>query len=231
VTQVQYSCISEQQQLQQRRRRRRQFIRWLQHQIKYRWTPPLDACRVVTFGGCSFSITDGWNSAVFFAHLRTHVWLTLTVARQRRVDDMETKSVDDVTLPLLVEEPADTKQASCDLYDFVVCTVVIGLVCVFGLAGNITSFFVLCKHKTETATIFLLQCMAVFDSLLLLSTLLLYVLPAVYPYTGSLQVSHSTLCFSGVFIGEQTVMTLPQNWKAPRLAPYLLNSKMYGCSW
>jgi len=141
---------------------------------------------------------------------------------------METKSADDVTLPPYVEEPADTKQASCDLYDFVVCTVVIGLVCVFGLAGNITSFFVLCKHKTETATIFLLQCMAVFDSLLLLFTFLLYVLPAVYPYTGSLQVSHSTLCFSGVFFREQIVMPFPQNWQASRLAPYFSNSKMHG---
>ena len=139
---------------------------------------------------------------------------------------MEAKSADDVTLPPLVDEDADTDQASCDLYDFVVFTVVIGLVCVFGLAGNITSFFVLCKHKTETATIFLLQCMAVFDSLLLLFALFLYVLPAVYPYTGSLQVSHSTLCFSGVFIGEQRVVALSQKWQAPRLAVYFSYSKM-----
>lgn len=56
---------------------------------------------------------------------------------------------------------------NCDLYEFLVCSVVIGLICLFGLTGNVTSFVVLYKHKTETAAVFLLQCMAVFDSLLL----------------------------------------------------------------
>jgi len=97
---------------------------------------------------------------------------------------------DDLTPSPFVDEDSDTEDASCRLYDFVVLTVVLGLVCLFGLAGNITSFFVLCKHKTETATIFLLQCMAVFDSLLLVASLILYVLPNFYPYTGRLQVSN-----------------------------------------
>jgi len=79
--------------------------------------------------------------------------------------------------------------AGCQLYEFVVCTVIIGTVCMFGLAGNVVSFFVLCKHKSDTAAIFLLQSMAVFDSLLLIVTLIIYVLPSVYPYTGALQVS------------------------------------------
>lgn len=95
---------------------------------------------------------------------------------------------DYMTFAPYVEEDSDDEEAGCLLYDFVVCTIVIGLVCVFGLAGNVTSFFVLCKHKTETATIFLLQCMAVFDSLLLLFTFFIYVLPSIYPYTGRLQV-------------------------------------------
>lgn len=82
----------------------------------------------------------------------------------------------------------DADEAGCRLYDFVVCTVIIGLVCLFGLAGNVTSFFVLLKHKSETATIFLLQSMAVFDSLLLLVSLFIYTLPFIYPYTGRLQV-------------------------------------------
>jgi len=104
---------------------------------------------------------------------------------------MDAESSNDVTLLSSVQEHADSDQASCELYNFVVCTLIIGLVCIFGLAGNVTSFFVLCKHKTETATIFLLQCMAVFDSMLLVVTLFVYVLPAVYPYTGRLQVSRS----------------------------------------
>jgi len=99
-------------------------------------------------------------------------------------------SADHMTFSPFVEEDSDAETSGCRLYDFVVCTVVIGLVCVFGLAGNVTSFFVLCKHKTETATIFLLQCMAVFDSLLLLFSIFIYVLPYIYPYTGKLQVSN-----------------------------------------
>jgi len=106
---------------------------------------------------------------------------------------MEANSADATTSQ---PEDSDPDKASCELYDFVVCTVVIGLVCVFGLAGNVTSFFVLLKHKTESATIFLLQSMAVFDSLLLLVSLFLYVLPHVYPYTGRLQVRRATQCFS-----------------------------------
>jgi len=102
---------------------------------------------------------------------------------------MEVESAYDVTFSPFVEEDSDTEEAGCLLYKFVVCTIVIGLVCVFGLAGNVTSFFVLCKHKTETATIFLLQCMAVFDSLLLLFAFFIYALPSIYPYTGRLQVS------------------------------------------
>jgi len=105
---------------------------------------------------------------------------------------MASESADAVTLEPSVEEDWNTDDtSSCLLYNFVVCTVVIGLVCVFGLAGNITSFFVLLKHKTESATIFLLESMAVFDSLLLLVSLFVYVLPTVYPYTGRLQVRHT----------------------------------------
>jgi len=103
---------------------------------------------------------------------------------------MDAESGDDAAVTLQAGGSAadDADEAGCRLYDFVVCTVIIGLVCVFGLAGNVTSFFVLLKHKSETATIFLLQSMAVFDSLLLLVSLFIYTLPFIYPYTGRLQV-------------------------------------------
>ena len=80
----------------------------------------------------------------------------------------------------------------CNLYSFVVCAVVIGVVCLFGLAGNVLSFIVLCKHKTENAAIFLLQCMAVFDFLLLVATLFIYTFPSVFPYTGYLEVMYTS---------------------------------------
>ena len=94
---------------------------------------------------------------------------------------------------------------SCRLFEFVVCSVLIGAFCVFGLVGNVASFVVFCRqHKTTTATtcrdhkttaasaVLLLQCMAVCDSLLLLVALVVYSLPAVYAYTGQLRVIHDT---------------------------------------
>lgn len=78
-------------------------------------------------------------------------------------------------------------EESCKQFEFVVCTIVIGLLCFLGLAGNITSFFVLRKHKSETATIFLLLVLAVSDSILLLCSFLVYTLSSIYPLTGGLR--------------------------------------------
>jgi len=74
-----------------------------------------------------------------------------------------------------------TQQIHCDLYDFVVFSLIIGFICLFGLAGNVLSFIVLWKHKSETAAIFLLQCMAVSDFLLLVCAIFLYTLPVSRP--------------------------------------------------
>jgi len=107
---------------------------------------------------------------------------------------METTTRDGAPADATVTSPMTSSSAeeeSCRLYDFVVCTVLIGAFCVFGLVGNATSFVVFCRqHKTDTAAsaVLLLQCMAVCDSLLLLVAIAVYALPAVYPYTGHLQV-------------------------------------------
>lgn len=84
---------------------------------------------------------------------------------------------------------------SCRLYDFVVCTLLIGSFCVFGLVGNVTSFVVFCRQqKTGAAAsaVLLLQCMALCDSLLLLVAIAVYALPTVYPYTGHLRAVYET---------------------------------------
>ena len=99
-------------------------------------------------------------------------------------------NADDVTAKWTTSAAAAATAADdegCNLYDFVVCTIVIGLICVFGLTGNITSFVVMYKQKNETAAVYLLQNMAVFDSLLLAVSIVIYTLPSVYPYTGRLQ--------------------------------------------
>ncbi|KAK2148760.1 hypothetical protein LSH36_484g01001 [Paralvinella palmiformis] len=80
------------------------------------------------------------------------------------------------------------QRRSCEVFNFVVCALVIGLVCLIGLAGNITSFLVLLKHKSDTTAIFLLECMALADSMLLLTTVFIYSLPSFYSFTGSLTV-------------------------------------------
>ena len=75
----------------------------------------------------------------------------------------------------------------CQTFDFVTCTLVIGVLCLLGLLGNVTSFLVLTKHKTENNTVFLLQCLAVSDTVLLTTTIFVYSLPGVYPYTKTMK--------------------------------------------
>jgi len=72
----------------------------------------------------------------------------------------------------------------CALFDFAVYTLVVGLMIVFGVVGNALSFVVMLKDSATSATSFLLQTLAVADTLVLVAALPLYVLPNVYPYTG-----------------------------------------------
>ena len=86
----------------------------------------------------------------------------------------------------MTEQSIDST-ADCKLFEFLICGVVIGSICVLGLLGNVTSMMVLWKHKMETATILLLQSLAFTDCLLLTTTLFVYTLPAVHLYTGELK--------------------------------------------
>ena len=76
---------------------------------------------------------------------------------------------------------------SCIQFEFWLCVVVIGVLCVLGVTGNVTSFIVLWKHQTDSATVYLLQVLAVSDSILLLTSFIIYSLSPVYPYTGRLE--------------------------------------------
>ena len=80
------------------------------------------------------------------------------------------------SIPLLSAE-----QLSCDKFNFFTCVVVIGIVCLLGVVGNTTSVLVLWKHKTDSATIFLLQALSIADSVLLITTLTVYTFPQLYP--------------------------------------------------
>ena len=75
-----------------------------------------------------------------------------------------------------IAEDQNPGQEACDKFKFAICCVLIGILCVLGLTGNTTSFFVLWKHKTETNTIFLLMVLAVCDSILLIISFFIYTL-------------------------------------------------------
>ena len=81
----------------------------------------------------------------------------------------------------LRQDEAST-EVTCSHFEFVVCALVIGVLCIMGLIGNMTSFFVLWKYTSETATTFLLRGMAVLDSVLLVTSFIIYSLPAFYTY-------------------------------------------------
>jgi hypothetical protein len=115
-------------------------------------------------------------------------------------DDVTSDDVTASAIPPDADELPSGDVDSCNLYNFIVCTIIIGLICLFGLTGNVTSFIVLYKHKTETAAIFLLQCMAVFDSLLLVVSVIIYTLPWVYPYTGRLQTVHDSFDYIVLYV-------------------------------
>ena len=77
--------------------------------------------------------------------------------------------------------------SSCAAFDFGVYTIVVGTFCLLGFLGNAASFHILRQDNQKTATTaFLLQALAVADTLVLLFAVPLYVLPPVFPYTGYL---------------------------------------------
>ena len=53
--------------------------------------------------------------------------------------------------------PRESGTRGCVLYTFVISTVIIGLLAVFGSIGNIISFIVFYRDKIKTSTTFLFQ--------------------------------------------------------------------------
>lgn len=54
-------------------------------------------------------------------------------------------------------EEGDPEPPGCVLYSFVIYTVIVGLLGVFGTIGNLISFIVFLKDKIKTSTSFLFQ--------------------------------------------------------------------------
>ena len=80
------------------------------------------------------------------------------------------------------EEEVTTK--GCLLYGFILCTLVIGLLCILGAVGNITAFFVFWKDNIKTSSSFLFQGLSFIDTVLLITAFPIYCLEPIVKYTG-----------------------------------------------
>ena len=72
----------------------------------------------------------------------------------------------------------------CLLYSFVVYTIFVGILCIIGIAGNLISFLVFRKDRSQNSTSYLFQGLSLIDSSLLLLVLPLYSVDAMVAYTG-----------------------------------------------
>ena len=84
----------------------------------------------------------------------------------------------DVELPL---------EESCDLYTFIVYTIIVGMIVIVGIVGNCFTAFVFWKGNFGTSTSFLFLCLSLIDTALLLTVLPLYSLYPFAVYTGRLE--------------------------------------------
>lgn len=138
------------------------------------------------------------------------------------------------------------EEESCDKFQFAICCVLIGVLCVLGLSGNITSFFVLWKHKTETATIFLLQVLAVCDSILLIISFFIYTLANLPESDGVLRdisdvaytitdkiwpfalMAHTVTIYITVLVtlNRYYAISIPMQGKATKSSAFMNNTKL-----
>ncbi|KAK2155951.1 hypothetical protein LSH36_226g05006 [Paralvinella palmiformis] len=88
----------------------------------------------------------------------------------------------------------------CNLYAFIINTVVIGTVCIVGLLGNVTSFVVFWLDKVKTSSSFLFQALSVIDSVLLILVFPLYCVTTFAEYTALLPSYYSVYPFVLVYI-------------------------------
>ena len=76
---------------------------------------------------------------------------------------------------------------SCKLYSFIIYTVFVGTLVVVGIMGNSFAFVVFWKESIKSSALFLIQCLSLIDSALLLTVLPLFPMHSFVVYTGWLQ--------------------------------------------
>ncbi|XP_029032935.1 FMRFamide receptor [Osmia bicornis bicornis] len=72
------------------------------------------------------------------------------------------------------------------LFDFIIYGVLINLVSIFGIFGNAISMIILSRPQMKSSINYLLIGLARCDTVLIISSVLIYGLPAIYGYTGLL---------------------------------------------
>ena len=88
----------------------------------------------------------------------------------------------------------------CRTYEFVVDTLVTGSVCVFGLTTNIISFWVFTLFELEYATNFLFQCLALSESVVLLTAFPLYSVSSFAAYAQVVRYYDTVLAYLRVCV-------------------------------
>ncbi|CAK9812881.1 FMRFamide receptor [Anthophora quadrimaculata] len=85
-------------------------------------------------------------------------------------------------------EPLECKQGinSSGLFDFIIYGVLVNLVGLFGIFGNAISMIILSRPQMKSSINYLLIGLARCDTVLIVISILIYGLPAIYAYTGLL---------------------------------------------
>ena len=87
----------------------------------------------------------------------------------------------------------------CRTYNFLMHCVVIGLLAIFGTAGNLVSFIVFTKDNVKTSTSFLLQALAVIDSIFLVVVFITYSITTLLEALGSIEDPVNIMIFTVPF--------------------------------
>lgn len=90
-------------------------------------------------------------------------------------------------------------ESGCNLYLFVIYTVIVGFLCLFGFVSNSISFCVFYKDTVKTSTPFLFQGLSVIDNLLLITVIPLYCIEPFVIYTG-LYTGYLTYGYSSIVL-------------------------------
>ncbi len=96
-----------------------------------------------------------------------------------------------VTLPRNFSLSNSTEQNNCDLFYFIANGICGLIICVVGLVGNILSFWIIKEISKNSTTFFLLKCLTIADTTIVLWFVVLVVVPEIILYDGTLEYYYS----------------------------------------